>query len=102
MSFDFKLDNHPAVRRHPINKKEVLLNVQGNPTPLLPDHRCIRLAGTMIGYVFPNGKLTFLVPEETLGKDLIKAAVEFVKVEFKPVTQVQAVAPRRNKESNQS
>lgn len=90
--FDLELRNHPAVQRHPLDRSKPLIDNDGDPVPLLPDHRAIYFERRLIAYVVPSGAISFIIPASKLGRPLMDAAAELVGQEFKEVPSVNAVS----------
>lgn len=84
-----ELTQHPAQARHPVTNAP-LFDDDGQPVPLLPNQRAIRLDNFVIGYASKHG-VNFIIPKSKLPDWVYNTAVELVENEFGNVPKVTTV-----------
>ena len=100
-SYELTIGNHPAQQRHPLTR-EPLFDEDGNPVPLFPDQRSVKLDGTVIAYVGKNRQgdkwnVCFLHPHKALGV-IAQEACDLVNSELGPVAGSAAPLPPPERE----
>ena len=75
-----ELTQHPAQARHPVTN-EPLFDDHGEPVPLLPNMRAIRLDGFVIGYASKNA-ICFTIGKSKLPQTVRDSVTSLAEAEF--------------------
>lgn len=86
-TYTLTMGNHPAQARHPLSG-EPMFDSDGEPVPLFPNERSVRLDGHVIAYVSEAGNIGYRIPSSRLGEAITSEIVELVAKEFKPVKKI--------------
>ena len=91
-SYELTIGNHPAQAAHPFTRK-LLVDENGDPVPLFPKEKSIRLDGRVIAFVNEGLDINFIVPLSKLGV-IADEAKALVKSELGGIGQSNAIADR--------
>lgn len=97
-NYTFSIGNHPAQERLPFSNKPKF-DDDGNPVPLFPDQKCLRLDGQLIAYITKGG-LQFVVSRQELGSTY-QEAVDFVESTIGEQPSIGAVPYMKDIDANE-